>query len=111
MRAGRLNRKISIRLPAVSTARSTDGGILYTESTVLSNVWANRQAISGRELFRQDQRWSQVTTRFYIRYSTAVTPACKVIDLGDSSAEYGIHAVINVGDEDRELEILTSRIT
>ena len=110
MRAGRLNRRISIRLPG-STSRSTDGQPIVTWSTVFGPVYADRQPISGRELFTQDQRWSEVTTRFITRYSTAVNSRCRVIDLDDSSAEYDIKHVIDINDQQRGLEILAVRVT
>jgi len=105
MRAGNLNRQISIRTPSTWT-RSTDGGVVQVWTTVLDTVWADRQPISGKELFTQDARWSEVTTKFVLRYSSLVTSKCRVIDLGDSSAVYEIAAVIDIRDEGRGLELL-----
>ena len=110
MRAGQLNRQVSIREPSTWT-RSTDGEPIYTWSTVLTAVWADKQPISGRELFTRDVRWSDVTTKFILRYSTVVNTKCKVIDLGDSSAEYDIKAVIDIDDRQQGLELLTQRVT
>lgn len=109
MRAGKLNRLISIRSPS-ATARSTDGEPIVTWSTVLGNVWADVQPLSGRELFRASERYSEVTTRFIVRYSSLVDATMRVIDLGASSAAYDIKAVIDINDERKGLEILAQRI-
>jgi SPP1 family predicted phage head-tail adaptor len=109
MRAGTLNRLISIRLPA-STSRSTSGQPIVTYTTVLDRIWADRVPVSGREMFKQDERWSEVTTRWLIRYSTKIDTTCKLIDIADSSAEYDIQAVINIGDKDEGLEILAKKV-
>lgn len=110
MRAGQLNRRVSFRSPSTWT-RSTDGEPVMTWTTVTSAVWADRQPISGKEMFTQDVRWSEVTRRYILRYSSVVNTKCKLIDLDDSSAEYDIHAVIDINDERRGLEILASRAT
>jgi len=109
MRAGKLNRQISIRAPSTWT-RSTDGEPVITWSTVLTSIWADRQPVSGKELFAQDARWSEATVRFITRYSSLVDTTHRIIDLADSSAEYNILAVININDERRGLELLASRV-
>jgi len=108
MRAGSLNRQVSIRSPSTWT-RSTDGGVVLVWTTVLDTVWADRQPIGGRELFTQDARWAEVTTKFITRYSSLVTPKCILLDLGDSSVVYEIDAVIDIRDERRGLEILAHK--
>ena len=112
IRAGSLNRLVSIRSMAVTT-RSTDGQPIYGTSTVLKSVWADRQPISGREMFQAEQRWSDITVRWILRYISTVTilPEHKVVDLMDSSAEYDIKAVINIDDRDQGWELLTSKVT
>ena len=108
MRAGTLNRQISIRSPS-STGRSTDGQPIMSWTTVLDTVWADRQPISGKEMFERDVRWAEVSMRYVIRYSSLVTPKCRLIDLNDSSAEYEIDAVIDIRDQRRGLEILAHK--
>lgn len=112
MRAGQMNRRVSIRAPG-STARSTDGEPIITWTTVLSSVWADTIPIEGRELFSQDSRYAEVTTRFVIRWSTASTailPKCRVVDHSNGDIQYDIKAVIDIGDQRRGLEILAARI-
>lgn len=108
MRAGQLNRRVSIRSPN-STARSADGEPITTWTTVLDTVWADRRPVTADEMFRQDVRWSETTMRYFLRYSTAVNSECILIDLDDSSAEYDIKAVINMYDANSGLEILAER--
>lgn len=110
MRAGTLNRLVSILSPAV-TSRSTDGEPILTWSTVLASVWADRQTLSGKELFAQDVRWSEVTRRYIIRYSSVVTPQCRLVDLEESSAIYEIESVIDIRDEHGGLELLVKKTT
>lgn len=109
MRAGKLNRVISIRKPTTG-ARSTSGEPLFTWATVLTEIRADKQPVSGREMFRQNERWSEVTTRFVTRFSSLVTPTCRVIDITDSSAEYEIEEIINIDDARRGLEILARKV-
>ena len=110
MRAGQLNRRVSVRSPG-STARSTDGAPIISWTTVLDTVWADRQTVSAREMFAADVRWAAVTRKYVLRYSSAVTPECRLIDLDDSSSEWNIEAVIDIRDEGRGLEILAKRAT
>jgi len=110
MRAGKLNRKISVRAPAYAS-RSTDGQPILTFTTVLSSAWCDVQPIEGKELFTADNRYAEVTTRFVLRHSsltTSITPACIVVE-SNTTHEYDIKAVIDVGDERRTCEILATR--
>jgi head-tail adaptor len=109
MRAGLLNRRITIRTGGITT-RSTDGEPIFGWSTILGPVWADRQPISGREMFTQDVRWSNVSMRYIIRYTTvAISPADRLIDIDDSSAVYDIKAVINMDDRFDGYELLVER--
>jgi len=109
MRAGRLNRVISIRKPTTGL-RSTSGEPIITWTTVLDEIWADKQPVSAREMFSQDERWSDVSVKFITRYSTLVTPTCKLIDIADSSAEYDIRAVINIKDRNQGMELLARKV-
>jgi SPP1 family predicted phage head-tail adaptor len=111
LRSGHLNRLVSIRVPAVTT-RSTDGEPIYGWTTLLTEVWADKQPLSGRELFAQDVRWSEIETKFIIRYnSTSIpTPQCRLYDLMEAK-EYEIKAIIDIDDEQRAWELLARRVT
>lgn len=103
MRAGKLNRQISIIQPSV-TGRSTDGEPIFSWSTIL-NTWADRVPLSGREYARMDTRWSEVTTRFIMRYSSLIDSKCRILDLVDN-AEYDIKAIIEMDNKRAGLEIM-----
>lgn len=114
LRSGTLNRIINVRFPTTS-GRSTDGEPTFTWSTVLTEVWADKQPISGRELFRQDVRWAECNTKWILRYVSTLTsvivPTARVIDLADSSAEYDIKAVIDIDNENKAWELITQKVT
>jgi SPP1 family predicted phage head-tail adaptor len=105
MRAGKLNKQISIRYP-VSTARSTDGAPIITESTLLINIWAQVDPKTGSETYRDRNRWEVEETDFFIRYTTEITPEMSVRYDGN---DYDIKAVINVGERNREIQLITKR--
>lgn len=103
MRAGKLDRRISVLSPAVAY-RSVDGQPVFTYATVLSGIWAERQPISGREFTKADSRWSETTTRFIIRYSSMIDSKCKILDLTDN-IEYEIQAIVEMDNRQRGMEI------
>lgn len=109
MRAGKLDRQISILQPVVST-RSADGQPIFAYTTVLSGIWADRQPISGRELTKADSRWSETTTRFIIRYSSLIDTKCKILDLTDN-IEYDIKAIIEMDNRKWGMEIIADVIS
>lgn len=107
MRAGRLNRQITITSP-VSTARSTDGAPIVVNSTLLSKVWARVDPKAGSEVYRDRNRWEINETDFFIRYTTvSITPSMSVSYNGNS---YDIKAVINLDDDNWELQLITKRV-
>ena len=104
MRAGRLNRRISIRKSTSSP--DSYGGQIPTWSTVLNDAWAQVRPLSMREMWQADQVSSPIDTEFLLRYATGITPSMIVVYDGK---EYNIHSVIDVGDKHTELRILASR--
>ncbi|HXK43278.1 MAG: Phage head-tail joining protein [Betaproteobacteria bacterium ADurb.Bin341] len=104
MRAGRLNRRISIRKSTSSP--DSYGGQIPTWSTFLNDAWAQVRPLSMREMWQADQVSSPIDTEFLLRYATGITPSMIVVYDGK---EYNIHSVIDVGDKHTELRILASR--
>jgi SPP1 family predicted phage head-tail adaptor len=104
MRAGKLSRQISIIQPSV-TGRSTDGEPIFSWSTILSGVWADRVPLSGREVLRMDTRWPEITTRFIMRYSSLIDPRCRILDLVDNY-QYDIKAILRMDNKRAGLEII-----
>jgi SPP1 family predicted phage head-tail adaptor len=106
MRAGQINKQISIRYP-ISTARSTDGAPIVTTGTLLSDIWARAEPQTGSEVYRDRNRWDVDEIDFYIRYTTATVTNQMWIDYKGN--DYDIKAVINVDERDREIQIMTKR--
>jgi len=104
MRAGQLNRKISIRKSTSSP--DSYGGQIPAWSTFLNDVWARVRPLSMREMWQADQVSSPIDTEFLLRYATGITPSMIVVYDGK---EYNIHSVIDVGDKHTDLRILASR--
>jgi len=106
MRAGLLNKTISIHA-YTATARSTSGEPVEAQSTVLAGVWARVDPKTGKEDYRQRSRWENVEADFFIRWTTvSITPSMSV---GYDGNEYDIKAVINTGESNRELQLITER--
>jgi SPP1 family predicted phage head-tail adaptor len=106
MRAGLLRDVISIRYP-VTTARSTDGAPIETESTLLKNVWARVDHKTGSETYRNRNRWEINETDFFIRYTTAAIT--KSMHVNYNGNDYDIKAIINVDERDREIQLITKK--
>ena len=108
MRAGLLRHKISILEPQ-TTARSTDGAPVITYSTILKDIWSGVTPISGKEVFRDDHRWSVTDKLFTIRYTTAeITQNMQVVS---TSGTYEIQEVINVNERKIQIDIVGRKAT
>lgn len=107
MRAGRLNRQITIISPR-TTARSAEGAPIVTQTTVL-NTWANVEPLSGSEMFRGDYRYADDSVKFTIRYSTAgIAPMMSVVCTGST---YNILSVIDSSNAHREMVLIATKTT
>lgn len=105
MRAGRLNRTISILSPA-STAQDATGQPVVTWSTFAA-VPASVMPITGREYFAAQQEVGRVDTRISIRYLSGVDVQMRVLY---DSLQYDIEAVIDTDDQHREMVLMCSRV-
>ena len=107
MRAGRLNRQISIISPR-TTARSSEGEPIVTLTTV-RRTWANVEPLSGSEMFRGDYRYADDTVKFTIRSSTeGIAPTMSVICTGST---YNILSVIDSSNAHREMVLIATKTT
>ncbi len=91
MRAGRLDRTITIR--SITETPDGFGGITRTE-TVLGTVPAEKTDLTGREYFAAAQVNAEITTRFTIRYGLTVTPLHRITCDG---RDYDILHVAEIG--------------
>lgn len=107
MRAGKLNRVISILKPGTALARSTDGAPIMSYTTFLKDIPAMVDNKTGSELYRDRNRWEIDEVDFYIRWSTHTIEPEYLLRYG--SIDYDIKAVINIGDANREQHLITKR--
>lgn len=108
MRSGMLRHRISIIEPK-STARSTDGAPVITYSTILKDIWAGIKPMGGKELFRDDHRWSVSDKIFTIRYTTAIIKPNMILVY--SSENYEIQAVTAVDERNYQIDIVGRKAT
>lgn len=78
MRAGRLNRYVTIR--TASTARDGAGAVVPTYSNLATNVPAQRTDTGGQESWRGRQIAADLAAVFVMRHRTDVTPQMQVLD-------------------------------
>jgi len=71
MNAGELDNLINVLSPK-STARSTDGGKIFTYTTTIENLWAKVEPVEGKEIFLQNQRYYDVDMKFTARYTSVI---------------------------------------
>ena len=101
MRAGRLRHKITFRQK--TSTRSPSGAEVVTWTTFAENIPAEIRPLNERSLASLRQIHSDITTKLVVRYLAGVNSAMQVRFQGD---DYDIREVINVGQRNRELEIL-----
>jgi SPP1 family predicted phage head-tail adaptor len=107
MRAGQLNRQISIISPR-TTARSAEGAPIVTQTTVL-NTWASVEPLSGSEMFSGDYRYADNSVKFVIRYSTeGIEPKMSVVCTGST---YNIISVLDPSNAHKMMEIIATKTT
>jgi SPP1 family predicted phage head-tail adaptor len=107
MRAGRLNKQITIISPR-TTARSAEGAPIVTQTTVL-RTWANVEPMIGSEMFRGDYRYADDSVKFTIRYSTeGIAPKMSVICTGST---YNIVSVTDSSNAHREMVLIATKTT
>ena len=91
MRAGRLNRRITIQEPTES--QGTTGQAVPSWATYRT-VWAEVKQRTGKESFDADQMVAETNTIFKIRYLTGLTRKMRISYGGDY---YGIESIAEIG--------------
>lgn len=103
MNSGRLRHRVQIQAP-VETQNT------YGEAEVrwqtFATVWANIEPLRGREYFAARQAVSEVEAKVTIRYRAGVTAKQKVVY---GTEEYLIESIINIGDRNREIQLMCTR--
>lgn len=104
MLAGKLKHRISLQ--SATTAKNTFGEDVQTWATY-ATVWAEVTPLNGRELLYAQQASSETSYRVSIRYNSSVAPTNRLV-WGSKTLE--VTAVINVGADNRELELMCREI-
>lgn len=104
IRAGLLRHRVTVEKP-VKVKEPGYG----TSSTVWSYVMDYRcriEPLNGTELFRARQVLADVTHKVTGRWSAQITPDCRLVLSDGRILEIG--SAVNVGERDRELEIMAT---
>ena len=103
MRAGRLNKRVTIQSPATgqdATGKPTTGW------TDVATVWASIVDISGREYVAAGGLQNSAQTKITIRYRSGIVPSMRVVHGADT---FNIEAVL--GQDRRSLLLMCSRLS
>lgn len=104
MRAGRLRHSVTIqKLQEGSPDQTAEGADDVDWTAHLSNIAAEVEPLSGRELFAAQEWHSEVTTRIRIRYRSTITAAMRVVF---GSRYYNIRHIIDPLERHEELHLL-----
>jgi len=109
VRAGTLNRKISIQEATSASLKSTaTGEFLKVWSSYTTSRWASVEPQSGNEFFSEQSRRDRNTLTFTLRHSSVkpINQGMRVIWEGNP---YDITEIINPDDSNR-LTVITAEI-
>lgn len=103
--AGTLKHSITIQVRTAS--RGTTGGVEYTWATYIKTR-ASIEPLMGREYHAAMQDIGENKIRFRVRYDSSVA-AMNVHDyrISYNSNTYDIESIVNVGERNREVTIMT----
>lgn len=108
MRAGRLNRKITIR--DVSASRTATGAVSGTPTTV-ATPWAERMDTAAQETWRGRQIAAEIVAVFRVRHRTDVKPRMQVVDGTEVFEIEGVQLAEQSGGGFKALDLLCRRPT
>ena len=100
MRAGKLRHRITIEQ---NTPTRDALGAEVDSWTTFAVRWAAVEPLGGREFWDAAQVNAERRTRFRLRHLAGVTPAMRV---SFDNRVFDIHAVIDAGERNRELELV-----
>jgi SPP1 family predicted phage head-tail adaptor len=100
VKIGKLRHRIVIE--QVAETQDPDGSVIETWSS-FANAQASIEPISGREYFAAQTTQTDMTHRINLRYIAGVKPKMRV---KFGSRIFDILSVINVGERNRELQLM-----
>ena len=101
MRAGKLNKKVSIEAQASVT--TTDGGTKPAWTEIASGVWAAIEPLGGKEWVTAGGTQSEANHRIRIRYLSGIKTSMRVVH---KDRFFDIQYVADVRSEGRELHLM-----
>lgn len=107
MKAGELRHRIKIQ--KLDEAQGGTGEILKGDAdwTDFATRSAAIEPLQGRELFIAQQVSAEVNTRVRLRHLAGVTPRMRILFDG---REFDIKSVLNLGERNRETELLCKEL-
>ena len=105
MRAGRLDRRITLQSPAGSRDAVGERTTTWTD---VATVWAQVSPLSVRELLAAGQLQSETSHRIRIRHSSAVSAIDASWRVLYGARVLVIQGVRNIDEGNREIELLCS---
>jgi SPP1 family predicted phage head-tail adaptor len=100
MRAGRLDRKVTLQRLSVAQTGSGAAKHAYTD---VATVWAAVEPLKGEEFHEAAKTVSAVTHRLLLRYRADVEPTWRILY---GLRRFAISAVLNSGEGRRELQLM-----
>lgn len=105
MRAGRLDRRLTLQTRTLATANAY--GEKIASYSTLATVWGGKRDVSGREFFSAGQLHAEASTRFEIRYRSDLTAINRVVCDGIT---YDIAHIAEIG-RNEGLELVCKVVT
>lgn len=103
MRAGRLNKRITIQSPATGQDATGEPTTGWTD---VATVGASIVDVSGREYVAAGGLQNSAQTKITIRYRAGIVPSMRVVHGSDA---YNVEAVL--GQDKRSLLLMCSRLS
>ena len=103
MRAGRLNKRVTIQSPATGQDATGEPTTGWTD---VATVWASIVDVSGREYVAAGGLQNSAQTKIMIRYRSGIVPSMRVVHGSDT---FNIEAVL--GQDRRSLLLMCSRLS
>lgn len=110
----RLPHRITIQTPVET--QNTYGEPEIRWQNLSTGVWASIEPLSGREYFTSRQMNAEIEARIRLRHRPDITAKMKVVHdntcvcSSTATEEYLIESIINVGERNRELQLMCTRI-
>ena len=104
MRAGRLNRRITLQAESIKKGAMGAGKRYYTD---IATVWAAVEIEKGQEIFESQKRTAERLLRITIRYRKDIRENWRV-RMQDPAGErlFAVESIVNPLDGRRELRLM-----